>query len=93
MIQFNLDDKQINTLRQWELKQNQKAINMQKLMITYNHPSIDIYRECWDEGFPYGGAIGGEFTYSFCPNSIGINISVKNAITGDVIDFSDYENW
>ncbi len=37
-------------------------------------------------------AIGGAFTYSFTPTSLGDVIKVKY-FTGDEIDLSDYEDW
>lgn len=44
------------------------------------------------EGMPQG-AIGGAYTYSFTPTSIGMVIKVKNALTNEEIDVTDYDNW
>jgi hypothetical protein len=42
----------------------------------------------------YGGAMGGRFTYSFTPTSIGMAIQVTDAMEQkDTIDISDYEGW
>lgn len=38
------------------------------------------------------GAIGGEFTFSFTPTSIGIVVKVHHA-NGDELDLSDYHRW
>lgn len=39
------------------------------------------------------GAIGGLYTYSFTPTSIGIVIKATNGITADTLDLSDYDGW
>lgn len=39
------------------------------------------------------GAIGGLYTYSFTPTTIGIVIKITNNITGDILDLSDYDSW
>ena len=41
----------------------------------------------------YTGAIGGRYTYEFTPTSIGIAVWVRDAITKEKIDLSDYEDW
>ncbi len=41
----------------------------------------------------YTGAIGGRYTYSFTPTSIGLVVKVKDAITGEEIDLTDYDMW
>jgi hypothetical protein len=39
------------------------------------------------------GAIGGGLTYSFTPNNIGLVFTVTEALTGEVLDLSDYDSW
>jgi len=39
------------------------------------------------------GCIGGLYTYSLTPTTLGVIIKVKNNITEDVLDLSDYESW
>lgn len=42
----------------------------------------------------YGGAIGGRFTYSFTPTSIGVAKTVTDCQEQkDTIDLTDYEGW
>lgn len=41
----------------------------------------------------YEGCSGGRYIYTFCPTSLGTVVKVKDSITGDEIDLSDYENW
>jgi len=41
----------------------------------------------------YTGAIGGRFTYSFTPTSIGMIVIVEDCITKQGIDLTDYEGF
>jgi len=41
----------------------------------------------------YGGAIGGRFTYSFTPTSLGVVTTVSDSIDKDEINLTDYESW
>lgn len=41
----------------------------------------------------YTGAIGGRFTYSFTPTSIGVVVKVYDCIDKDELDISDYDSW
>lgn len=41
----------------------------------------------------YTGACGGRYTYSFTPTSLGCVTKVKDSITKEEIDLSDYEDW
>lgn len=41
----------------------------------------------------YEGAIGGRFTYSFTPTGLGSVVKVRDNITGEELDVSDYETW
>ncbi len=49
----------------------------------------------WQAGHEvvYCGAIGGRYTYTFTPTSLGIIIKVKDAITKTELDLSEYEHW
>lgn len=39
------------------------------------------------------GAIGGAYTYSFTPTSIGVITKVTNGSSNAVLDLSDYDSW
>ena len=39
------------------------------------------------------GAIGGVYTYEFTPTGIGLVIKVRNNLTKDILDLSDYDSW
>ena len=45
-------------------------------------------------GVPYHiGPIGGAYTYSFTPTTIGLSITVKHNVSGNKIDLTDYTEW
>lgn len=41
----------------------------------------------------YTGAIGGRYTYSFTPTSLGTIVKVHDAVTKTEIDLTEYESW
>lgn len=90
MLTFSLDKQQQLDLDKWCKEQDARAVAAQKLQI--KNPPAHV-KECWDAGYPYGGAAGGSLTYSFTPTSLGVSVKVHNAHTGESIDLSDYENW
>lgn len=45
------------------------------------------------ERFPNYGAIGGAYTFSFTPTSIGMIIKATNCVTKETIDLTVYEDF
>lgn len=43
--------------------------------------------------FPYYGASGGAYVYTYCPTGLGIVTRVRNDVTKDEIDLTDYQDW
>jgi hypothetical protein len=39
------------------------------------------------------GTIGGTFTYSFTPTSLGVVEKVKHNPSGDELDVTEYQDW
>lgn len=91
MYSFSLSEKQAAQLSVWTAKQNAQAVAAQK----QNPPDVPraILESSWEDGYPYGGAIGGSLTFSFTPTSLGVAVKVTDAHTGEAIDLSDYEDW
>jgi hypothetical protein len=91
MYKFSLTNDQIVKLDEWMKKQNADAVAAQRA----NPPDVPLplLESCWEDGFPYGGAIGGGFTFSFTPTSIGVVVKVHNVMTDDVLDLTDWELW
>jgi hypothetical protein len=42
---------------------------------------------------PYYGAIGGAYVWTRCGTTLGLVIKVRNDLTGDQLDLTDYHNW
>lgn len=91
MYNFSLTDEQTVRLCKWTAEQNAIAVAAQK----ENPPNVpqDILESAWEEGYPYGGAIGGSLTFSFTPTGLGVVVKVTDAHTSETIDLSDYEDW
>ena len=92
-MKFELTEEQNKRLTAWLTKQETLAIAKQKETITESNNWHHVYASSWDQGYAYGGAIGGFLTYSFTPTSIGLVTKVTHAITKETIDLSDYEDW
>jgi hypothetical protein len=52
---------------------------------------LQVARDYWDQGYPYGGAIAGDTTYKFSPTSMGLVTEVE--CWGKVFNLTDYESW
>jgi hypothetical protein len=50
-------------------------------------------KDPFGENEPYYGAIGGGLSYAFIPTGLGVCLTVKESITGETIDVTDFENW
>jgi hypothetical protein len=91
-MKFELDDDQVKHYYAWSKQTTKLAIEKQKA----GFAGLDIpavYQECWDAGYPYGGAIGGAHTFSFTHTSLGTICKVKDAITDQELDLTDYGSW
>lgn len=47
----------------------------------------------WKGSGPVGGAIGGCYTYCFTPTGLGLITVVKNCITKEEINLTNFEDW
>lgn len=88
---FDISEDQQAKLDIWVLQQNQISILKQKA----NPPDVPltILESCWESGFPYGGAIGGNLTYSFTPTSLGVVVRVTDTLSGNSLDLTEYLDW
>ena len=84
-IAFNLNQRQLDLLNAWLREVTQRARDIQAASKGSEHQNLRAYVDY--------GAIGGGITFSFTPTSLGIICMAKEAITGEEIDLSEYENW
>ena len=98
---FRIPESQLERLGTWifeiDTKVASKQIETGKGMAGSDLSSERLreIRESIERGkpFPDYGMIGGAYEYSFSPNSVGIVINVKNTVSGDTIDLTEYEGW
>lgn len=84
-MEFKIDPKQHEKVEAWQKEQIQKSIEKQK-----GTPAERITKLT---GMPNCGAIGGLFTYSFTPTSIGIITKIECGITKEELDITLYEDF
>lgn len=90
-LTFTLFEDEIEKLKVWKESQMSKSIEIQKAKVSVTDQMYDIFKKYWDYGFPYDGAVGGIFEYKFIPTNLGRSVLVRNSITGDEIDLTDYD--
>ena len=74
----------------WVDEQNKKAVEIQKKKIKNPGPEHIM---CWEMGYPYCGAIGGEISWEFTPTGLGDCCVVKHSVTGEELNLTDYNSW
>lgn len=92
---FKISEEQLKLINEWLKEQDLEAVEIQKWQFE-EHPEFtpsEMYLSSWEVGYPYGGATGGIVTYSFTPTSLGVVVKVRHAITGNILDVTDYDNW
>ena len=90
MYTFSLNTNQIKKYEAWQALQTHTAMIEQKANPPNNIP-CHVLESCWEEGYPYDGAIGGSATFHFTQTSIG-TIATAN-YRDKVIDLTEYESW
>lgn len=90
---FSLTPKEIEAYDAFKREQHAKAVEKQKSEVSKDDPFIDMYESCWESGYPYEGAVGGGFSFTFTPTSIGNFITIKYALTGDEMDITDLDSF
>jgi hypothetical protein len=85
---FELTEAQIRKFDEWAIGVEKRAAALQFEKAKHNgwgfHYPVKL---------PYYGTIGGGFSFIFTPNGIGMSCKVIEAITGESIDLTDYDNW
>lgn len=90
---FSLNKNQAILLESWLEEQDKNSINKQKNELSLDDPFYGIFKESWEQGFPYSGAVGSDITYCFTPTSLGMIIKVKHQVSLNEIDLTEYDKW
>ena len=86
-MKFEVTEDQMLKVREWAKKQDEVVVKRQV-------DDRDAFvAELARDGIAYYGAIGGELSFIFTPNSIGISVVVKHAGTKEKLDLTDYDSW
>lgn len=88
-MKFEISLEKLSEIAKWLEEINTKALEKQKENLTeeeYDYLTLN-------GKFLYTGAIGGNITYSFTPTSLGMVIKIKEAITEEELDITDYDSW
>lgn len=90
-MKFEVTREQRKKIDQWlKTEVYPQIITEQKQSIDWaNNPAA---LDCWEQGYPYEGAIGGGLTYEFTPTSIGLSFWVSYG-SSHRLDLTDYDNW
>lgn len=89
IMNFTLSKEQIEIASDWLFKKRAEHLALQKEQIA--EPNI-FMKQCWEGGYPYTGAIGGDVTYMFTSTSLGVIAKIQY-LDNDELDLTDYENW
>jgi hypothetical protein len=89
MWSFPIDDVQQKKIEVWLQTVVYPPIVEEQL----KNPDIAMLVTKTEDGkiYPYGGAVGGDLTYSFTPTSLGTVTSVES--WGQKLDITDYDLW
>lgn len=92
MLSFEITDSEAKRIRKWLMEEvYPKEIQKQKDALGGSKPDPWV-QDCWDDGYPYEGAIAGGVTYEFTPNSIGLSTWVRYG-QDYKLDLTDYDLW
>lgn len=88
-MQFQITDEQVRKISAWQQEVSAKVIEQQRKSMSPE----DFSMLTMDGKYPYYGASGGGLTFSFTPTSLGCVVKVTEALTGEELDITDYEDW
>lgn len=89
-MDFTLDTGMEARIYEWKMKEVYPAIILEQ-KASKSLRENRAARDSWELGYPYGGAIGGDTTYSFTPTSLGV--VTKITCYGKELDLTEYGLW
>lgn len=84
-VGFELRAGQVEKLNIWLAEVNARAVEVQLAS-----PLPKLFPKT---AFPYYGTIGGGITFSFTPTGVGLVCKVRESLTGEELDLSEYADW
>jgi hypothetical protein len=89
-MKFELNDVELANFEKWKEFIIPVSIEYQKRSIKVTDPFYEDYAMCWGMGFPYCGAIGGQFSFRFSTTSIGTTVVVIDNVTKAEYNITDW---
>jgi hypothetical protein len=77
----------------WLTECEAEEVERQRGVVTAGHSLYDTYKTCWDEGFPYHGAIAGGLTFEVTQTSLGLSVTATYGPLNRKFDLSESELW
>ena len=75
-MKFEISIEDQHRIHDWQMKEvYPDVIAQQRAAAGPDTPQFA--RDCWDQGYPYAGASGGDLTYIFTPTSLGLVTEVE----------------
>ena len=93
---FTLSKKQMAKLNEWLIGVQQRAAQIQMHQIKSQQEckaDDDHSVHCVQRPLPHYGSLGGGLAFTFVPCGIGTSCKVTEAITGESIDLTDFDQW
>lgn len=88
-IQYDLTEQEEAAAKAFIKDQENKMIEKQRQSMAPE----DFARLTGNGKWPYYGAIGGGFSWIITSTSIGQALRIKDNVTGEEKDITDYSNW
>lgn len=71
----------------WEDEQDAKVVEKQR------NSDDPFHKQMAEDGYPYYGAIGGAYEFTFIPTSLGTVVAVRNLATNEELNLTNYDSW
>jgi len=91
-MKFELDQAQVDRFKVWGTEVQKRGAQKQ-LDEAPSERRDELRRLQGRAGVPYVGATGGQFTFSFMHTGLGDIVKVKDSVTGEELDLTDYDSW
>jgi hypothetical protein len=86
-VSYSLSSNQVDKLNEWR-----EGVHLRAAALQESQGLREKYAKI-GASLPYYGTIGGAYTFSFVDTGMGTVCKVRENITGEEIDLSDYDEW
>lgn len=91
-LEFSVDiDKKAHS--RFKKQARKEAIKKQRELVQPDNDMYKTYKEAWDNGEVYAGAIGGQFSYEISHTSLGATCVIKCNLTNMRENLTNFDLW